>query len=65
MDTRQVTLEKTETDAVAVRYGKCIIGAVAKLPFQDLWAAYHDGRLVATAKTDWAAAYALARWCGY
>lgn len=65
MDSRQVHLEKTDTDAVAVRYGKCIIGAVDKLPFIELYGAYFDGRLVATAKSDWAAAYALATWCGY
>lgn len=65
MDTRKVTLEKTDTDTVAVRYGKCIIGAVAPLPFQNLYGGYFNGRLIAIEKTDWAAAYTLARWCGY
>lgn len=65
MDTREVSLEKTDTDAVAVRYGKCILGAVEKMPFLELYGAYFDGRLIAVGKSDWAAAYALARWCGY
>lgn len=65
MDTREVHLEKTDSDAVAVRYGKFLLGVVDKLPFQDLYGAYFNGRLIAIEKSDWAAAYTLARWCGY
>lgn len=66
MDTRLVKLEPSE-DGDAVRYSKVLIGTVKPDLFRPgMYHAYvPSGRLVLTRESEWAAAYALATWCGY